>query len=484
MAAVGLCSVTCQICESSAKFHCNTCGDVLCAKCKTNHTKSNATRHHHIVQYSQKLDTKLSLFCQTHQKNASEFWCDTCFMPICLFCITKEHKGHEISSMTTRLSDQRDAMAKEAKTLCEKIIPEWEASLKQTQEIITVYFDDIKETDKELVKRAAEIHTQVYNILQKRRQSLHEMTAPYLSKLRDQQEYLADMLQLFKDSAAELEYQLSLADSSDFLQVQSEILEKEDSAPPPIPDIVPVPKLRKRENDTSSLEEMVGSLSVKDTEEKLTAENTKPASVSNSDTISCFENSLPQRSLIPTPALYSSIVISFNPRVACTDAGLAWVRTGAHTFKLMDRKGSTKETVTTTFLPSGITINPTGRLLIVAYKNNCIKSVHRDKKISTFFGTKFEPCGACCLENGDVLVTFLSAKKVIRYSNTGKILQEYNNIKFRMPYKVAASKYNDDIYINDLSSDTEFRTQGIGTPGKLLAVKGNGQLRYKYSGHE
>ena len=103
--------VQCRKCDNpAAKFHCNTCGHALCPSCKVNHSKTRGTRHHDVVPYAQKLNPKYlsDLLCYTHKTDAPEYWCDTCEVPICSSCITEQHKGHEISKITTILSTLGD----------------------------------------------------------------------------------------------------------------------------------------------------------------------------------------------------------------------------------------------------------------------------------------------------------------------------------------------------------------------------------------
>ena len=130
----------CDICdETTAKNHCHTCGDALCPTCKSHHLKSRGTRNHEIVPYAQKLGPKYlaGLVCHTHNTEGPEYWCDTCDVPICVPCITKEHKGHDISNITAVLSERRDGLLEEIKTLRNKTVCEWEESLEKAKKITT-----------------------------------------------------------------------------------------------------------------------------------------------------------------------------------------------------------------------------------------------------------------------------------------------------------------------------------------------------------
>ena len=234
MASDLMSSVPCSQChDPAAKFHCNTCGIAFCPKCKTHHLKSRGSRDHDIVLYADKLNPKYlaGLLCDTHNTHGPQYWCDTCGVPICTLCINnqltnrlfrtigglccscivKNHTGHQFRNITVALSEKRDAMLEELKTLREKKV-EWEDVLKAAQMNTAVYLQNIYKIEKALAIRARQIHRQLETnssaaemqdqvaiILSKRRQALDEMKMPELAKLQDQERHISETLQQLKD---------------------------------------------------------------------------------------------------------------------------------------------------------------------------------------------------------------------------------------------------------------------------------------------
>ena len=184
----------CNICEATAaKFNCNTCGDALCATCKGYHLKSKGTKHHKIVPYAEKLNPKYlaALLCPNHKTPGPKFWCNTCELPICDSCITSnEHQGHQYSDITTTLSERRDAMLVDMKTLRDQTVGEWEGVLKQAKKMKTKYQSDIDGIGKELIARAKVMHKQVDNILVTSQKTLQQIKRFGLAKLQQQENYL------------------------------------------------------------------------------------------------------------------------------------------------------------------------------------------------------------------------------------------------------------------------------------------------------
>ncbi|XP_048752280.1 uncharacterized protein LOC125663898 [Ostrea edulis] len=46
--------ILCTLCDGNVEYHCNTCHDDLCSTCRRGHLRSNATKHHDVVIYSEK----------------------------------------------------------------------------------------------------------------------------------------------------------------------------------------------------------------------------------------------------------------------------------------------------------------------------------------------------------------------------------------------------------------------------------------------
>ena len=487
MASALMKPVPCDICENpAAKFHCNTCGDTLCATCKIHHLKSKGSRHHIIVPYAQKLDPKLiaELFCNTHKENTAEYWCETCCVQVCLSCITKEHKGHEISNMASKLSEQRDAMVKELKMLRDTTVVEWEDALKQAQDTTKSLIDNFKKIDKELVARADEIHQKVNAILSKRRKTLQQMMSLQLSKLQEREKYLADKLQQMKVEVQQYEDQLIRADSSVFLQFKVGTIErKQNQQSIPAMESVQFLVFIKTKNDGKSIEELFGQISMQDISNKGTsASNTLthlrktapgiPQQSKEMDSaLSPPKNAL-IGSLIPPIVVSKFHVQCDQPFIACNNLSKAWVKTGDKTIKLMDKTGSLLTTMYTKYTFNDIALAPNGDVILTNSTDNCISSISATGKISTLFRTKWTPYGLCCLQNGDIVVTFYG--RVIKFISTGAIRQTYYDIaNLKYPLRVAGSTVNTDIYIVD-------RDEIKCSPGRVLAVGDHGQLRWEY----
>ena len=451
--------VKCNICDAAAaKFHCNSCGDDLCPTCKTHHLKSKGSRHHHVVPYAQKLDPNYlaGLSCHIHPNNAPEFWCETCDVPICVTCITDKHKSHACSNLTTMLSEKRDNMVEEMKTLRDKFVIEWEGVLKQVQENTAGYLEVIEKTEKDLVTRAKQMHKQVDVILTKNQQSLQQMKATGLAKLQEQEKYLADRLQKLREELT-YENQIREADPNVLLQFREDTKQKGAIKPPSL--FTPGLVFNPGQNDAKLLEEIFGQVSEQDVRQTSADFYTKPfrgkPSIDSVSTERMRKASLEQSSNVESKTLlhrpsvqFKFPINSFYPLISCIDRGLAWVSFDRKELQLLDKEGSVKDKIKTRYkcYISDIEITSNGEIILADRTNCCIKSIWRQRKFRTLFQTNWNPTGLCCLQNKDIVVTFCFDSKVIVYSKNGHIRNTLDHIKFRYPRKVAVNKINHDIY--------------------------------------
>ena len=261
----------CNICEAAAaKFHCNTCGDALCATCKVHHLKSKGSRNHKVVPYAEKLNPKYlaALLCPKHQTHDPKFWCNTCNLPICDSCIiSNEHEAHKFSDITAILSERRDTMLTEMKTLRDQTVGELEGVLQQAKAMTTGYQSNIDSIDKELVARAKEMHKQVDNILETSQKTLQQIKEAGLAKLQQQEKYLEDKLRQMKEDVERYENQLRDADPNALLQFQQGQGQSTNKTRPPALEMSSPPVFTKGQIDTDAMKNMFGQLSTQKGEE-------------------------------------------------------------------------------------------------------------------------------------------------------------------------------------------------------------------------
>ena len=332
----------------------------------------------------------------------------------------------------------------------------WEEALKQVQEITVNFLQNIDETDIGLEARAKDLHKQVDDILSQSRQDLQKIKSSGLANLQGQEKYLADGLQQLRDTKESRE-------------------ENSDEAIPVTPETVQISLFIKGEDDVKSMKEIFGHILAQSASQKGT--DKKGEDSSTPETIES-KSSLSTRSLVQTPPILSTFnVMTYSPQIICAGQGLAWLKidhNNVHLLKLVDKNGSSKQTIRTDFSISEVALTSNGEILLLNSQNRSIKSVSQQGQITTLFRTSSYPSSLCCLHNGDIVVAFSSDNKVTVYNGVGHIKQTLDNIRFQRPMKLAVNKVNQDIYVKCHSHNGNLVT----------AVTVYGQLRYEYVGQD
>ena len=493
-------AVTC-LCDNLAEYHCNTCGDVLCSKCKATHQRSKATSHHSVVPYGERLRLEhlSSLSCPDHKGKDCNFWCEKCSKATCIFCVTTAHKGHIFITLEDILKEKTTMLQSELTCLECNELKEWETLMEEAKQITADYLHQVDAVEKELDARPKEFHAKVDQIFKANKKQLEDMKKSSLAFLHQQETMVSDGFQKVKQETKECEDMLRNGSVESLLKYK----EKQGKKKVPLPKLSPVmpPTFTLSQIDDQSLSEMFGKLTEQQAQRakanieatsqhipKLTGQgNNGLLHGATPMTEGCESKSThqgnqktPTKATIPTPSVESSFNTgynSFDQSIACVGSGQAWVRTGFDRLQLMDQHSDVKDTIDTWFYFRDVVLSSQGELLLTNINNSCIISISPDKEVRKLFTTQWRPWGLCCLHSGDIAVTFNTEGRVAIYSRSGKIVQELDKKLFSCPHWIAQNKVNNDLYICD-KDKTEYTSTG-----KIVALDITSYyVRYQYTG--
>ena len=435
--------VTCG-CGSPTEYNCNTCGAKLCVNCKQTHQENNDTRHHSITEYAKKLMPGCLSPPPCHEHNGKECvcWCQTCGKAACMNCITKSHHGHKFTELETVLQERRTSLQQELKNLESNKLKEWQDLMIQAKKMTSDFSGQVDDIENELEERAKEFHTRVEEIKETYKKQLNELKISNLNILQEQEKMVSDGLEKVKQEIKGCEDRLRSSDMESLLEHEGPKSDMKDTLPT-ISCATP-PVLTPSQIDTKALTVMLGQLTI-----------------------------LPTH-LIPRPSVQSDFDTKIShPSVICVGSGQAWVETNTKTLQLVDRHGTVKDTIPTIdFNFEDIVLSPQGDILLTDWANKCITAISSDKKIKTLFKLQWEPSGLCCLHSGDIAVTFLNERREVIYSASGKVIKELDKKLFRLPFRVAQSKVNSDLYISDWGAE------------KVVTLDKDYRVRYEYTGRD
>ena len=480
MAATFSWTVKC-LCDKPAEYHCNTCGDTLCAVCKAIHLKSKATGHHAVVPYTEKLVPEKNSYplCSTHKSQECTMWCAKCSKEACTQCATSTHQSHKFVELETILKEKKALMQNELQNLQSDDLKKWETQLFEARKITSDYLDAVKAIDKELDERASNFHNKVDEILQKNKKKLQDRKKYHLSILQQYEKAVSDGLGQTKQEIKQYEDMLRESDVGSLLDYEED--QRRSRGRLPKLSSLSLPRFVSSEIDTQCLAAMFGRFSVEQTNQisvgcRRPPIHPKPVVQQKPSKFGSSSTAI-SKSLISRPSVKSTFDTGYSyPSIVCVEAGQALVRTDGKTLKVVNDLGTMTDTIRTDSNFNDVALSPLGDILISDRSSKCIKSVSRAKEVKTLFQTDCAPFAICCLSNGDTVVIFLSEGRVVIYNRSGKILEELDKTKFKRPYGAAVNKVNNDLYIID--KEGEFGD----SPGKVLTLDVTYKQRFEYSG--
>ena len=501
--------ITCG-CNNPIEYHCNTCGENLCSNCKQTHLQNHDTRHHSVVEYTKRLTpgSLSSLLCHEHNGKECVCWCQTCGKAACIDCVTKSHRGHEFTELETVLHEKRVSLQKELNNLESNVLKEWQCLMIEAEEVTSNFLDRVNEIEEELAERAKEFHKKVDAIMENTKKQLNEFKTSSLVVLHEQEKKVLIGLETVKQEIKECEDRLRSSDLESLLDHEDTKDDMKDILPTVSGVLQPV--FISNHIDTKSLTEMFGKLTVPKSKNgaeghsqpsiDASKETTKSSTIGAAKQQTVLEpiqsmaaglssslqtstrdyqtsgDTAPNKSstqLIPKPSLLSKFSTdSMDPSVTCVGLGQAWVETDRKMIQMVDRHGAVKDKIHTDFGFNDMTVTPLGDILLSDARNKCIKSISADKAVMTMFNVTWEPYGLCCLQNGNIAVTFEREGRVVLYSTSGNVIKEPNKELFTQPHSVAQSKVNSDLYISDLGAR------------KVVALNKDYRVRYEYTGQD
>ena len=107
----------CRVCVNEAAVSmCLTCGDMFCQSCSTMHKKQSVTEHHKVESLAsltvEKLAANRPATCAIHDNEMSKLFCPAHGVPICLFCVTENHRQcPDVMKLEKRMAEVRAELA-------------------------------------------------------------------------------------------------------------------------------------------------------------------------------------------------------------------------------------------------------------------------------------------------------------------------------------------------------------------------------------
>lgn len=167
--------IECELCCKTVSLHCTICKSDLCGQCVGIHINSMATQEHNIVSYRRRAFTPQLPSCSIHESEKCDLFCSKCNVPICVTCITLQHKAHPATKLEVQCNLEKNQIEDECKhlenDLCKNIMESIAYLQKNLEEVRKIY-DKAQDA---VFQKGTEWHKKVDKIVQEFSQQVTDM---------------------------------------------------------------------------------------------------------------------------------------------------------------------------------------------------------------------------------------------------------------------------------------------------------------------
>lgn len=460
--------IECELCCETVTLYCTICKINMCGHCVGIHINSLATQEHNIVSYRRKVFTPQLQSCSIHGYEKCDLFCSKCNVPICVTCITLQHKAHP----ATKLEDQCNFKRKQIQDECEHIkndlcknLIKIIAHMQKKMEEVKKKYDNVEDA---IFQNGEKWHRQVDKIVHQFLQQANDMKnrdISFLEKHTEESKSLLKSLNAHREQVNKLASSMNLKDILDYelRDLTCIRLSKPNLS---------MPSFDSGENEIKIISKSFGSLCSK------IPQNLKVVSPD-------LEN---LRNLCSRVVLCKSVESSFDTicNIACSNENYVWVNGEDKTMSLIEPGKVIKRIETQSGLrPINLAVTRQGSLVYAVYDSHqsnifIVTNSYSTDKVITF--NDWKPVGICCTRNDEFLVSMESNDetqiKIARFSGDFKIIQEIQYDEHHQPLYASGKYYvfveenqNMDICASDPNKN------------EVVVTDKDGLRRWRYNGN-
>ncbi|XP_062599764.1 tripartite motif-containing protein 2-like [Saccostrea cucullata] len=407
--------ITCDLCVKPVQQFCNSCQVGLCEDCINKHVKSLKSMKHDIVPFTKRTVQLVFPQCTSHSHQRCEAHCQQCDVPVCIKCLTGQHRGHMSEDMADIIIKIKQKIKRETEQI-EVIIPQHRKKDREAENKISNSMAHFVQLEKQAKNQRKHWHLEVDSIFNKMESLIQSLRDRHITTLKSCQSKLRSQNSTMTKTVQENKEILKSNKVSDVNNYQSKL--KEYRNIPQIPDL-PLPSLQTNTVQGRELSIELGEYKATLTQKSLS---------SLTDEVSF----LSVKKLLEEAKVIANIPTNVKNlgRVAYVGSDTAWISGEDKMITYVDIHGAVQDTVTSTcdYFPGDITVTKQGELIYSDYINRTVNIV-RDGKTETLITTPrgWHLEGLCCTRSGDILVSMITTEisryKIVRYQGQ-RVTQE------------------------------------------------------------
>ncbi|XP_062588549.1 E3 ubiquitin-protein ligase TRIM71-like [Saccostrea cucullata] len=459
--------ITCDLCATPVQQFCNSCQVGLCEDCINKHVKSLKSMKHDIVPFTKRTVQLVFPQCTSHSHQRCEAYCQQCDVPVCIKCLTGQHKGHVFEDMDKVIAVKREKIKQETGEI-EGLILKTTTQDSDTENKISKSITHFTDLQRQTNDHRKQWHLEVDNIFNKMESLIQSFKDQHMTTLKSYQSKLRSQNSSMYQTVEENKKILKSNQVSDVNNYQSKL--KEYRKIPQIPDL-PLPSLQ-----TNTVQGRELSILLRGYMATLT--QTSLSSLTDEVSFLSVKELLEEAKVIANiPTNVKKLV-----KVACVGLDKAWVSGKDKMITCVDIHGAVHDTVISTCknYPNDITVTRQGEMIYSDSANRTVNIV-RDGKTDTLITTPrgWHPVGLCCSRSGVILVSMCTTDrihhKIVCYQGQ-RVTQEIDKDEHGVPiyqggkYTVyVVENKNGDIVASDLNARA------------VVVVDRTGKVRFRYN---
>ena len=341
--------ILCNLCVEPAIRFCNSCQTNLCFDCVGKHLYEFESLSHDIVPFQHRRIKLVLPECESHSGQRCEVHCQQCHTPVCVKCITGNHKGHDVVELEEIVELKKEIIRKEKQKTEANILSKYQTRDDNIQtQILKVNAEFAKMKTK--MERLRKLwHQEVDGIFDKANNLINSWKDIKISSLSTLQTQIKNKIPEVKQTLKNQTEVLKSNNASRIYDFKSNLEELKEI--PEVDDVTCLSLIEKTEQGQE--------LQIEIEEFRATLSQKCPSIQADDESYHSTKQLLDEAKIIFTIPVVSDELRN----VVCVGTDEAYISGEAKSIKSVDVKGSVKETIATAVNYPDFTLTGQGKLL-------------------------------------------------------------------------------------------------------------------------
>lgn len=167
--------IECELCTNAVTLYCSICDVNLCGDCIGHHINAKAALPHNVVSFKLRASKTILPHCANHVVEKCDLFCSKCDVPICVNCITLQHKAHPAIKLEDKCKQKKLEIEKESEYFEKNTCKNLENAIAKLQQKLEDVEKKYNEMQNAVVQKGIILHNEVDRTVQKFSEEINDM---------------------------------------------------------------------------------------------------------------------------------------------------------------------------------------------------------------------------------------------------------------------------------------------------------------------